>query len=81
MIYSMWEGYLTDKFQKYCDEKELILEQVHTSGHATIEDIKTFAKAMQTKTLIPIHTFDASKYPKLFDNVKILDDREVFAVK
>jgi len=78
IIYSMWEGYLTDKFRKYCDEKGLVIEQVHTSGHATVGDLKTFAKAMQPKTLIPIHTFDASKYPELFDNVKMLDDREEF---
>ena len=81
IIYSMWEGYLTDKFRRYCDEKSLIIEQVHTSGHATVEDLKTFAKAMQPKTLIPIHTFDASRYPELFDNVRILDDNEVFVVK
>jgi ribonuclease J len=81
IIYSMWEGYLTDKFRKYCDEKGLVIEQVHTSGHATVEDLKAFAKAMQPKILIPIHTFDANRYPELFDNVTILDDNEVFDVK
>ena len=76
VIYSMWEGYLTEKFRGYCDKKGLVIEQVHTSGHAVVNDLKTFARAIQPKTLIPIHTFDAGRYPELFDNVKILEDKE-----
>ena len=78
VIYSMWEGYLTDKFKQYCANKGLEIEQVHTSGHATIEDLKTFAGALNPKALIPIHTFEAHHYPSLFKNVKILRDKEVF---
>ena len=80
IIYSMWEGYLTDKFREYCNEKGLVIKQVHTSGHATVDDLKTFAKAMQPKILVPIHTFDASKYPELFDNVKMVDDKDTFCI-
>jgi len=78
IIYSMWEGYLNDRFKQYCADKEIKIEQIHTSGHATIEDLKTFAKALNPKVLIPIHTFEASKYPELFDNVKILKDKEKY---
>jgi len=74
----MWEGYLNDRFKQYCADKEIKIEQIHTSGHATIEDLKTFAKALNPKVLIPIHTFEASKYPELFDNVKILKDKEKY---
>jgi len=76
IIYSMWEGYLTDKFKQYCITKGIEVEQVHTSGHAIVEDLKAFAEALNPKVLIPIHTFEASKYPELFNNVKILEDRE-----
>jgi len=76
IIYSMWEGYLDDRFKQYCADKEIEIEQIHTSGHATVEDLKTFAKALNPKVLIPIHTFEASKYPELFNNVKILKDAE-----
>jgi len=75
-IYSMWEGYLTDKFKEYSAKKGLIIEQVHTSGHAVVEDLKAFAHALNPKTLIPIHTFESREYPKLFNNVKILKDGE-----
>ncbi len=80
IIYSMWDGYLTDKFKEYCAGKGLSIEEVHTSGHATIEDLKTFAAAINPKTLIPIHTFEKDKYPGLFSNVKVLSDGETFEV-
>ena len=81
IIYSMWEGYLTDKFENYCDKKKLAIEQVHTSGHATIEDLKAFARALEPKLLIPIHTFEPERFPDLFKNVKLLKDREVFKLE
>lgn len=56
----------------------LEIEKVHTSGHATVKDLKVFASALKPKALIPIHTFSATQYEELFENVKILKDGEVF---
>ena len=78
VIYSMWKGYLTEEFKEYCNKKELKIELVHTSGHATLEDLKAFAGALKPKVLIPIHTFEPEKYPDLFNNVRLLNDGEVF---
>jgi len=78
IIYSMWEGYLTDKFKEYCASRNISIKQIHTSGHATVDDLKAFALALNPKTLIPIHTFEAKKYPQLFKNTVILKDREIF---
>lgn len=78
IIYSMWDGYLTDKFQAYCREKGITIKQIHTSGHATLRDLKAFANALKPKTLIPIHTFESERYPSLFKNVKTMSDGEVF---
>ncbi len=80
LIYSMWEGYLTDKFKDYCGQKGVDIELIHTNGHATIEDLKDFAKTLNPKTLVPIHTFSSESYPEFFENVKILDDKEVLEV-
>jgi len=80
IAYSMWEGYLSEEFRAFCREKGLTLEYIHTSGHATKEDLKLFADAMNPKTLIPIHTFEAEKYPTLFKNVVVLKDDEVFLI-
>ncbi|MBU4312209.1 MAG: MBL fold metallo-hydrolase [Candidatus Omnitrophica bacterium] len=77
IIYSIWSGYLTNGFKQYCDKKGLVIEQVHTSGHATIGDLKSFSSALNPKMLIPIHTFYPEKYQELFKNVKVLKDKEV----
>ena len=80
VIYAMWEGCLTDKFKEYCAQKGLTIEQVHTSGHATAEDLKSFANALNPKALVPIHTFEPEKYSSLFKNVRMLRDGEELEV-
>lgn len=81
LIYSMWEGYLTDEFRAKCANKGINIGFIHTSGHAHPEDLKTFAKALDPKILIPIHTFYPGKYRKMFGRaVKALKDGEEYRV-
>lgn len=80
IAYSMWDGYLSNEFKSFCKDKGLSLEYIHTSGHATVEDLKSFANTLNPKVLIPIHTFDAEEYPALFKNVVVLKDSEPFSV-
>jgi len=80
IIYSMWDGYLTDKFQGYCREKGIELKHIHTSGHAIPKDLKAFAKSLNPKVLVPIHTFHSEQYEEMFDNVKVLEDGELWEV-
>lgn len=80
IIYSMWEGYLTEEFKNHCKNIGIEIKQIHTSGHATAEDLKAFAGALKPRMLIPIHTFYADKYEELFDNVKLLEDREILEI-
>ncbi|MCX5633429.1 MAG: MBL fold metallo-hydrolase [Phycisphaerae bacterium] len=80
IIYSMWEGYLTDKFKNFCRDKKIEIEQVHTSGHAVLNDLQRFAKALSPKCLVPIHTFEAARYSDFFENVKQMNDAEPFTI-
>ena len=80
IAYSMWDGYLSEEFRAFCKSKVLIMEYIHTSGHAQKEDLKSFASDINPKTLIPIHTFEAKEYPVLFKNVLILKDGEEFSL-
>lgn len=80
LIYSMYEKYLTDEFNAKCGKRGIEIEYVHTSGHAIVEDLKTFASALNPKTLIPIHTFRADQYKELFSNVKVLNDEEALVL-
>lgn len=74
IIYSMWEGYLTTEFKDTCNQNDIEIKPVHTSGHATINDLTQFAKALKPKVLIPIHTFEPEKYQQIYNNVKIFND-------
>jgi ribonuclease J len=74
LIYSMYEKYLTDEFAERCKTKGIEIEHVHTSGHATPDELKSFASALGPKTIIPIHTFQAEMYKDLFANVRIIPD-------
>jgi ribonuclease J len=80
IIYSMWEGYLTDKFKDFIAQKGLSMEIIHTSGHATVADLKAFASAVNPITLVPIHTFYADRYCEMFKNVRVLSDGEIWEV-
>lgn len=80
IIYSMWDGYLTDKFQGYCREKGIAIKQIHTSGHAILKDLKAFAKSLNPTFLVPIHTFHSEQYGEMFDSVKVLEDGELWEV-
>lgn len=80
IIYSMWGGYLTEEFRQHCKAKGLVIEQAHTSGHAVLNDLQRFAKALNPKSLVPIHTFMPRSYLELFENVNIVHDGEILVI-
>lgn len=81
IIYSMWEGYLTDEFIRKSKTRDLRIIKIHTSGHANIDDLKTFAEALKPKKIIPIHTFNPEKYKEYFgDRIVQLEDKEVLNI-
>lgn len=75
LIYSLWSGYLPD-VKPFWDENNVPVIEVHCSGHAYIEDLRDFVKALKPEYIIPIHTFYPEDYSKyLQGNVKIVKDR------
>jgi ribonuclease J len=80
IIWSQWEGYLEEGEGKQliadCAARNIPFEVLHTSGHASIGDLKRLASAVNPKLLVPIHTFEAKLFPELFTNVKLTDDGE-----
>jgi ribonuclease J len=79
-VYSMWDGYVTDKFMKTLAEHGIRYEHVHTSGHAVVEDLQRLAGALNARYVIPIHTFHPQDYPSFFKNVYLLRDGEEFFI-
>ena len=70
MIWSQWEGYLPSEanlvFQAKLAERSVPLEIIHTSGHASIPDLKRLAAAMSPDALVPVHTFEGNRFIGLF---------------
>lgn len=70
MIWSQWEGYLTspanEEFRAKLTGRAVTLETIHTSGHASIMDLKRLAEALAPDALVPVHTFEGDRYPALF---------------
>ena len=83
IIYSQWLGYLScsnddyygaEAMSEFRDDPQVNFIYAHTSGHATVEDLQTFSKALNPKRLIPIHTEYGCKFSELFENVTQIDD-------
>jgi ribonuclease J len=73
VIWSQWEGYLAEgpgaKLKSDCKTRGIPFVPIHTSGHASIADLKRLATAVAPKALVPVHTFEAKRFPELFENV------------
>ncbi len=85
-IYSMWEGYLQEgktlDFIEYLSNRGLTELHLHTSGHADVETLRRLVDALRPKNLVPIHTFEAEAYKKIFTNVNVLQvkDKEIVEI-
>ena len=78
LSYSMWQGYLKDKStartRRWLEEQGIPLEVIHTSGHASVADLKRFAAALAPRRLVPIHSFETGRFGEFFDNVVQQED-------
>ncbi len=89
VIYSQWLGYLkcsndecygAEQIAAYQHDKQIKFVYAHTSGHATVEDLRGFAQAMNPKQLVPIHTEHGDQFKKLFNNVFEIKDHQVVII-
>ncbi|MFP4333702.1 MAG: MBL fold metallo-hydrolase, partial [Campylobacterales bacterium] len=87
VIYSQWLGYMKEEFsdQRTAELFENLKGKynwvyAHTSGHADLESLQKFSKAINPKRLIPIHTEHKEDFQKHFENVCILEDNESYKV-
>ncbi|WP_245286769.1 MBL fold metallo-hydrolase RNA specificity domain-containing protein [Bradyrhizobium sp. ARR65] len=70
-IWSQWDGYLAQGRGKALSAELALrgipLDHAHTSGHASIRDLKRLARAVAPKMLVPVHTF-----PRRFPSIWML---------
>ncbi|HEY5496756.1 MAG TPA: MBL fold metallo-hydrolase [Syntrophales bacterium] len=84
LIYSLWEGYIKDKekekgFWDFVNNHGLKIKHIHTSGHATIEQLQRLAGALKPKRIIPIHTQRPDMFKEYFGDrvMKVKDGQQV----
>ncbi len=53
----------------------------HASGHIYVKDLIEFVRAVDAKTVIPIHTFEPQLLNQHFSNVRVLNDGDVFLLE
>lgn len=93
LIYSMWSGYLNKNHPAFDEYKSDFvigaanagcqITQLHTSGHATTDEIARLCEITEAKTVIPIHSEnpEALILSGIKNAVKLLQDNEIFDVK
>lgn len=80
LIHSQWDGYLKeDRFLKidaWRKTNGMPFHQVHTSGHASPDDLKRLVTALNPKMLVPIHSDVPERYSELYPYVTAHADGE-----
>ena len=73
LSYSMWRGYLEDAYTggivQSLEQRGVPWEVIHTSGHASVVDLRRFASALAPRMLVPIHSFETARFGEFFENV------------
>lgn len=82
VIWSMWDGYWAqDQYVRpMCEKHGIERISLHTSGHAALPDLQRFARELQPKMVVPIHTEHAERFTDLFPGVRLLTDGERLVV-
>jgi len=83
-LYSQWNGYSRNPkeqaFREMLTHRNFQIQHLHTSGHATRDDLQRLVKAMNPMCLIPIHTEKPEEYEGFGGNLRIVQDGEIISL-
>ena len=84
LIYSLWPGYLknedTKPFREWLDKRGIPLHYCHTSGHASLSQLKDYVTAIDPRVIVPVHTLARESFSGMFRDVQLKDDGEWWGV-
>lgn len=73
-VWSLWDGYLRDaggmRLRQLLDDHGIALEHLHTSGHASIADLRRLVGRFAPARVVPIHSEGGERYEQLFERVE-----------
>ena len=80
VICSVWAGYLDDSanepFVTWLRGRRIPLHHCHTSGHASIADLRRLREAFPAAVAVPVHLADREAFAKSFSHVNVHEDGE-----
>lgn len=80
LIYSQWSGYKHQKKIKavldFADQKKMTLTNLHTSGHASVQSLKSFIQQCKPRMVLPIHTENPDSFLECGNRVYLPKDGE-----
>lgn len=81
-FYSLWSGYrdaeYQQKFEESLQQSRFNLHSLHTSGHATVDDIQRMIRELDPKQVIPIHTMFPETFKDYSDRTVLKEDKVEF---
>lgn len=82
-VWSLWSGYLEEpsgqRLTSLLSEHGVPCVQHHTSGHASISDLRRLVAAVKPEHVVPIHTEGAHRYAEHFSPTSPHSDGEWWA--
>ena len=78
LISSQWSGYIRKNDRDLLEMTRMGIERehVHTSGHATVDELQQFIDGIDADRIVPIHLEDREGFAKLSDRVDFKDDHQ-----
>lgn len=82
LISSVWSGYVHRSHRELDQMERLGIERshVHTSGHATVDELQQFVGAIPASRIVPIHLEDRDGFAALSEKVEPRNDHEWWEV-
>ncbi len=78
LVSSVWSGYVHRSHDELEQMNRMGIERfhVHTSGHATVEELQKFVDAFPNSRIVPIHLEDREGFGRLSSKVEPRNDHE-----
>ncbi len=83
-LYSMWQGYRNSESQirleQTLQDAGFLMKSLHTSGHASVFDIRRVIMEVNPKKVVPIHTLTPEAFSDISDKIEIQADGVPFGI-
>lgn len=74
VVWSLWTGYLEEPsgitLRTSVEQAGTAMEVIHSSGHASVRDLRRLVESMPTAKVVPLHSEATSRFAELFPRVE-----------